>query len=98
MYTYGCVPICINGVVDMGVYEFQKDLIDAIIEKAFMRDESCKSMTDAWHCFGERMVTAVQKLLVSPVPMLPVPSTITPMVDEDEDIDNGASAMQETSS
>jgi hypothetical protein len=72
LYTYGCLPICVNGVVDMGAYAFQRTLIDALIEKAFVRDEFCGNIVDAWRRFGERMVPAAQTLALSPSPQLPV--------------------------
>ena len=68
LYTYGCTPICVNSVVDMGVYKFQKDLIDAVIEKAFIQDDSCPGMIDAWCHFGEHMLLAIQKLMAAPPP------------------------------
>ena len=89
LYTYGCMPICINGVVDMGVYEFQKDLIDAVIEKAFIQDDSCPGMIDAWHHFGECMLLAIQKLMAAPPPQEPIPidtNSLECMSDEDEDV------------
>jgi hypothetical protein len=84
MYTYGCTPICVNGVVDMGVYEFQKDLIDGVIEKAFVRDAHCQDMAAAWRRFGMRMVPAVRKLLASPAPVLPAIDYVHRMPDTDE--------------
>src|SRR5271154_5570162 len=99
MYTYGCTPVCVNQAVDMGVYEFQKDLIDAVIEKAFVRDESCQGMTAAWQRFGERMVPAVQRLLASPAPILAAAAALSSFLDEDGDIGDGAfSADQDNGS
>src|SRR5260370_2430472 len=89
LYTYGCMPICINGVVDMGVYEFQKDLIDAVMEKAFIRDDSCPGMIDAWCRFGEHMLLAIQKLMAAPPPQEPIPidtNSLKCMSDEDKDV------------
>ena len=69
---YGCTPICVNGVVDMGVYQFQKDLMDDLIKKAFVRGKPCQDMEAAWHRFGNRMVSAIKGLLGSPQPVLPL--------------------------
>src|SRR5260370_39223071 len=87
--TYGCMPICINSVVDMGVYKFQKDLIDAVIEKAFIQDDSCPGMIDAWRHFGEHMLLAIQKLMAAPPPQEPIPidmNSLKCISDEDEDV------------
>src|SRR5260370_25763166 len=89
LYTYGCMPICVNGVVDMGVYKFQKDLIDAVIEKAFIWDDSCPGVIDAWCHFGECMLLAIQKLMAAPPPQEPIPidmNSLEHMSDEDEDV------------
>ena len=68
MYTYGCSPICVNGVIDMAAYEFQKVFLDALIEQAFVRDDEVKTMADAWVRLGQRMGPAVQKLADSSSP------------------------------
>jgi len=77
----------------MGVYEFQRDLVDAVIEKAFIRDDSCSDMVAAWRRFGEHMVHATRKLLASPAPSQPAPLEtrgLIAMPDEDEDWAEGA--------
>ena len=68
MYTYRCTPICLNSIMDMGVYQFQKDLMDGLIEKAFVRGEPCQDMETAWRHFGNRMASAIKGLLGSPPP------------------------------
>jgi hypothetical protein len=94
MYTYGCTPICVNEVVDMGVYQFQKDLIDAVIEKAMVRKNL--TMKGAWGRFGRRMITAVKKLLDSSPPSLPVmpllDEELTALYDDDQDSVEGEDA------
>lgn len=98
LYTYGCVPSCVNGIIDMGVYEFQRDLIDAVIENAFIRDDSCSDMVAAWRRFGERMVHATEKLLASPAPPQPIfleSAGLEPIPDEGEDSADGADGTLE---
>ena len=85
MYTYRCTPICVNSVVDMGVYQFQKDLIDGLIEKAFIRGEPCQDMEAAWRRFGNCMGSAIKGLLGSPPPpCLPIAQGLLAMLDPDE--------------
>jgi len=83
----------VNGIVDMGVYSFQKALIDGVIESAFVRNESCKDMEAAWRRFGTRMVPAVKELLASPPSVLPLidSSSMEQMLDEDTEMQDGDS-------
>jgi hypothetical protein len=78
----------------MGVYQFQKDLIDAVIEKAMVRKNL--TMKGAWGRFGRRMITAVKKLLDSSPPSLPVmpllDEELTALYDDDQDSVEGEDA------
>jgi hypothetical protein len=68
----------------MGVYNFQRALIDALIEKAFVRDVACQTPAQAWIRFGNRIRSAAKQLLESDAPVLPfVSSGAEEAMDED---------------
>jgi hypothetical protein len=77
-WTYGCTPIYVNGALDQGVYQFQIDFFDALLEMIYQAD----GMTSrgVWERLGERLEKAIGGLLQSPEPTWPTPgdSPLTP--------------------
>lgn len=87
-----------NGVVDRGVYEFQKAFVDAIIEKAFLWDEKISTMSSAWLRFAARIAPAVEKMTASAEPVLPVTDAdLIRMTDDEVDMPEERSLDQDAS-
>ncbi|KAF8283220.1 hypothetical protein DL93DRAFT_2234684 [Clavulina sp. PMI_390] len=97
LHTLGCLPICINGVVDVAVKDFTVGLIDALLQLGFSDGPQVDRWTEVGHTIG-RLARILEQ---SPEPLwLNVPPRAQPavmslinnpnllMVDQDEEYDD----------
>ena len=88
LYSTGCLPDCVNGVVDPALYRFGADFMEAVVAMAFGTTPQCRTTLTIWTALGHRMMSAIQQLNNSTQPTLPQPQTsLVQMGDGDGDDD-----------